>query len=268
MSRWFPDDIQVALAPDKVVIDYGAGAKRVRQVLVTGSEAGSRAWGKALHVLAGALEVLRDRHGDVSVILSNSFVRYALVPQSNRLSTEQENAVLRHCFHEIYGAAAEHWALRLSAASGMSSQPASGVDQTLIDGLRTLFPDGRLRLRSIQPRLMAVCNQHRSALGGGLFWLLLVEPGNLCLGLISGGGLIRLRSLRSGDSWATELPWLLEREACLAELDDAPGDLLLWHRDGAPPARLVAGSLRIHLLQDSLTIERATDSENLAVVEG
>ena len=274
MSRWFPDALQIALAPDQVVVeDLATGWHRLgpkprilrRQVLPTVGEPGRMDWAGALRVLRRVLEAQDQRYCDVTVILANSFVRYALVPQSNLLSADQETSVLRHCFHEIYGAAAEHWELRLSAASGMPLQPATGVDCTLLDELRTLFPGDRLRLRSIQPRLMAVCNQHRAALSGGPSWLLLAEPGTLCLGLIADGGLTRLRSMRSGHNWAAELPTVLEREACLAELDETPGDLLLWHRDGPLPDMLDAGSLRLHLLQDPLPVETAAVSEDLAI---
>lgn len=278
MSRWFPDSLRIGFSPDRVVLEHqtvnlkliGARSRVLqRQVLDTGSQPGRKNWDGALQVLATALEAYRHGYCAVSVILANSLVRYALVPQSHLLSAEQETAVLQHCFHEIYGSAAEQWELRLSAASGVPLQPATGVDRSLLDGLRALFSDSRLRLRSIQPRLMAVCNEHRAVMGGGPAWLLLVEPGNLCLGLIAGGGLARLRSLRSGKTWASDLPWLLEREACLAELDVAPGDVLLWHRDGAPPATLAAEPLRLHVLQDRLQdplpVEAGADSEALAL---
>ena len=277
MSRWFPDSLSIALAPDQVVVErrpaglLGRARNRItrRENLAIGSNPLYKGWDKALEVLATVLDTQAgEPHADVTVILANSLVRYALVPQSNRLSAEQESAVLQHCFHELYGDVVAGWELRLSAASGMDVQPASGVDRTLLEGLRSLISSKRLRLRSIQPRLMAVCNEHRAALGGAKAWLLLVEPGNLCLGLIERGGLTRLRNLRCGENWAAELPWLLEREVCVAELDEAPGDVLLWHRDGAIPARLSAGSLRLHLLADRRPIEADAGTDDLAMAGG
>jgi hypothetical protein len=240
-----------------------------RQVLATSSEPRRASWDATLHVLANALEVIREeRHTAVTLILGNSLVRYALVPKSNLLSAEEESGVLRHYFQEIYGEAAEQWELRVSPVSGMTWQPASGVERALLDGLRALFPDNRLRLRSMQPRLMSVCNEHCAALGRGPAWLLLVEPGNLCLGLIAGAGLTRLRSLRIDADWAAELPGLLDREACLAELDEAPGDVLLWSREGIVPATLAEASLRVHLLQDSRPVDLSAGGAALALAGG
>jgi hypothetical protein len=282
VSRWFPEQLHIELAPDQVVVERRTMAlsltglrprRQQRQVLATGAAAGRGAWTGALRGLATALAEQGGGRCAVTVILANSLVRYALVPRSDLLNVEQEAAVLQHCFNEIYGPASEHWALRISAAPGLPLQVASGVDRALLAELRSLFPDDRLRLRSVQPRLMAVCNAHRAALGSRLgtapAWLLLVEPGNLCLGLIAAGGLARLRGMRCGSDWATELPWVLEREACLAELEEAPGEVLLWQRDGAASPVPDTGALRLRRLLDPqpgpLPAEVAGSEEQLAV---
>ena len=277
MSRWFPDSLRITLATDQVVLEHrtidlklsGPVQRLVqRQVLATSCEPRRASWDVTLRVLAGALEAKHERHTIVTVIFGNSLVRYALVPKSNLLGAEEEAGVLRHYFQEIYGQAAEQWELRVSPVAGMPWQPASGVERALLEGLRALFPDNRLRLRSMQPRLMSVCNEHASVMGRGPAWLLLVEPGNLCIGLIAGDGLTRLRSLRIGTDWAAELPGLLDREACLAELDEAPGDVLLWSRDATIPDTLSAESMRVQLLQDSTLVEHANGGAVLAVAGG
>lgn len=276
MSRWFPDRLLVTLAPDQVALEHHAVAPglgglrtrlRQRQVLATGSEAGRGAWQGALKVLATALAEHDSGHSTVTVILANNFVRYVLVPRSGLLNQDQAAAVLRHCFDETFGEAAGSWELRVSDAPGMPLQAACGIDRELLDSLRALFPHRQRRLQSIQPRLMAVCNQHRAALGAGPAWLLLVEPGNLCLGLIAGGGLARLRSLRSGEDWATTLPALLARETCLAELDEAPGELRLWLRD-RPAPRLPEIGVRLQLLEDPLPPEATAGGGTLAMAGG
>jgi hypothetical protein len=254
------------------VVALGLGGLRTRlqqrQVLATGSEAGRGSWREALQVLAAALGEAGSGPCVATAILANSLVRYVLVPGSNLLNPDQAAAVLRHCFQETFGEAAEQWALRISEAPGVPLQVACGIDQELLESLRALFPDRRRRLRSIQPRLMAVCNQHRAALGAGPAWLLLVEPGHLCLGLIAAGSLVRLRNLRGGDDWAGTLPELLDREACLAELEAAPGELLLWLRDRPVPTVAPDGALRLRLLEDPLPLEPAAGGGTLAMAGG
>jgi hypothetical protein len=201
-------------------------------------------------------------------VLANSLVRYLLVPQSNRLSLEDEAAVVRHCFQEVYGSAAEQWELRASPAPDVPVRIASGIERSLLDDLRGVVATAGVRLDSIQPRLMTVCNEHRRTLDCQRGWLMLVEPGNLCLGLIDRGSLVRMRSLRVDAQWASDLPALLEREACLAELDELPGDAFLWLRIGTAPNEPLSLPLRLHALQDARPAEQAAAASSLAVVRG
>lgn len=277
MSRLFPDDLRIDFSPDQVMIEHrtkeltltGVKEKVVdRQVLATGGEAGQVAWEGSLRSLATALEVQIEQRCTVTVILANSLVRYALVPYTGHLPSEQEALVVRHCFSEIFGEAAEPWEMRVSPPEGMSLQPASAVDRTLLEQLHGLFVPTRFRLRSIQPRLMFTCNEHHSALGKGFAWLLLVEPGNLCIGLLNGGRLTHLRGLRIGSEWAAELPWLLDREACLAELEESPVDVFLWNREGTGRAPDAIDFRRVHLLAGPLSHDPVPSGEALAIARG
>jgi hypothetical protein len=273
----FPDELRISLSPDRVAIERRslalslAGLKAspvAQQVFATGKPAGRGGVDAVLQVLATALESIGDRRCRASVVLDNSFVRYVLVPQSDLLSPEDEASVMRHCFQEVYGEIADQWELRVSPAPGLPVQVASGVDRPLLDGLRGVLAAAGVRLESIQPRLMAVCNEHRGALATEPAWLVLVEPGNACLGLITGGGLARLRSLRIDGGWTADLPALLEREACLAELDEMPVDVMLWHRDGAASGVPASASLRVRVLEDRLPPMPAADEGTLVLARG
>jgi len=277
VSRLFPDELRISLASDQLAIERrnigltlaGLKARPVaRQVLTIGKPAGRGGCEAVLQALTTALEGIDDRRCRASVILGNSFVRYVLVPRSDLLSPEDEASLVRHCFQEVYGEIADQWELRVSPASGLPVQVASGVDRTLLDGLRGVVAAAGVRLQSVQPRLMAVCNEYRMALTAEPAWLVLVEPGNACLGLVAGGGLTRLRSLRIDSAWASDLPVLLEREACLAELDEMPADVLLWHRDGLASGLPSSASLRIHVLEDRPAPDHAVDEAALAMAQG
>lgn len=275
MSLLSPDELRVAVAPDQVVVERrrleltlrGVQTRLLeRQILRVFTAVGRNRHDAALQVMASALATIDDRvHCRVSVVLANSFVRYLLVPQSSHLDPEVEAAVVRHCFHEAHGDAADGWEVRASPAPGMPVQVASGVDRELIEELRHAATTLGIRLESIQPRLMTVCNEHRKDLARDPAWLVLVEPGNLCLGLLDKGGLVRLRSQRIDARWVSDLPALLEREACLAELETMPGDAYLWLRIGIAPGEPLALPLRLHALQDPWPVETAA-AGHLAVV--
>ncbi len=278
MSRWFPDELRVSLSPDQVIVErrslsvspMGIKTRLIdRQILRVFDTAGRSRYEGALQVMASALATIEDRKRcRARIVLANSFVRYLLVPRSDRISPEDEAAVVRHCFQEVYGDVAESWELRTSPAPGMAVQIASGIERRLIEDLRNGVAAVDVRLDSIQPRLMTVCNEHRRTMACQPAWLILVEPGNLCLGLLDQGGLVRLRSLRIGAQWATVLPALLEREACLAELDEMPGDAFLWLRIGTVPNEPLSLPLRVHSLQDPLADDQDVAAGHLAVVRG
>jgi len=77
-----------------------------------------------------------------------------------------------------------------------------------------------------------------------------------------------LRGMRCGQDWATNLSGLLERDACLAELDDTPSEVFCWHRDGATAAIPDAAALRLHPLLDRTLLAPAIGGPELAVSSG
>jgi hypothetical protein len=95
---------------------------------------------------------------------------------------------------------------------------------------------------------------------------MMVEPGQLCLGLLDQGSFVRLRSLRIDAHWATDLWNILERETCLAELDEMPGDAYLWLRPGLAPSAPLSLPLRLHLLQDQCPSDPADAVGHMAAV--
>ena len=269
MSRWWPDAWQFTLAPDSVTVVRlphrlrlsGQRPSTAASRLVPVA-AGERAqpWSAALATLAeilGNLAVAGARRARATVILSNHFVHYALVPWSDLIDGEEEGVALaRHFLGETYGAAAERWELRIAADESAGRRLVSAVDPDLLAELRALFADTGLRLVSIQPRLMAVCNRHMRALARGDGWLAVAEPGSLCLALVQGQQIASLRQARLGDAWAAELMTALERESLLAEaagsvrrVDVAATGLAppqfpaesVWHIEWLEPAAATAG---------------------------
>jgi len=161
----------------------------------------------------------------VRVVLSNHFVRYALVPWSRSLSDPaEEEAYVRHHFVRIHGERAKAWALRWSEDSADAPRLASAVDATLLDEIKASFPPGgKARLVSIQPALMAAANHARRALPDSGAWLVVAETDRACVALYGHGGWRAVQNAKG--------PWLptLERE---------------WHRapPGAPRVALLVGA--------------------------
>lgn len=239
MSPLLRDELRVVLSPGQLALVRTARefTRRglVRRVLakeiipcdaVPGKEA---PWDAAIRALEAALAGQAGRKVFATLILSNHFMRYVLVPWSAALSNDAEQmSHAQHCFRQAYGEAAANWELRLSPAPAGMPQLASAVDERLLQALRQLFARAGVPLRSVQPQLMAAYNNCRSRLQDSSAWLVLYEPGCLCLALLQQGRWASVRNMRIGADWREQLPQLLERESCLAASDSVPEAVFVW----------------------------------------
>lgn len=226
MSPLFRDQLHIALSPGGVVmVRLGRGpetAAASRQEFVcAAAQPGEAPWVRALECLEHALQERKSGKADATVLLSNHFVRYALVPWSEQISdANEEQAFIRHCFTKTYGAEAQHWALRMSPAGYGETKVACAIDQELLDGLERISTSHGLRLSSLQPYFMAAFNQWRRQLPESVVWFVVAEPGRLCVSLMERGQWRILRVVKVGDDWRDALGKLLEREYLVS--DSAP----------------------------------------------
>jgi len=162
----------------------------------------------ALHPLAW------PRGARLTVVLSNAYVRYALVPWSASLSgTDEEEAYVRHHFAKVHGDRARAWALRWD--DGGEPRLACAIDAGLLEDLQAACAQGGAKLLSVQPALMAAVNRWRRAVPRRGAWLVLAEPERSCVALSVGG---EWRAVQTGrGSWRA----LLERER-VRQAADAP----------------------------------------------
>jgi hypothetical protein len=192
--------LRIGLSPSEVSLARERGLLRKavveRKTLACDPAFGAQPWD-------GALQALKDCDPGLpaTVVLSNHFVRYALVPWSDALDGEaEEDAYVRHHFARIHGERASGWALRWTDAG--PSRLASAIDKALLEALRQALP----RLVSVQPYLMAAINRCRGAIPKAGAWLALVEADRACIALHAGGG---WRSVQNAKGAWLEL---LERE--------------------------------------------------------
>jgi hypothetical protein len=146
----------------------------------------------------------------VSVVLSNHFVRYAVLRPSKALRSRADwSAYARHAFEAVYGAPARGWEIRIHGLV------AAAADRALLDELRTI-PG----LDSVQPYLMAAFNARRRHLKEKSAWFVVQEPGRIAIGLFADGGWKLMRTRRVGAEWTRALEELLDREALAAQAPD------------------------------------------------
>jgi hypothetical protein len=138
---------------------------------------------------AARLQELELGKARVTIELANHFVRYALVPWSDALSTPaEEEAYVRHHFAKIHGERAKTWAVRATEAAPGEPRLASAVDAALVEALKKSFEGKKARLVSIQPALMSRFNAARKSVPREGAWLVIAEPERACIALYGGKG--------------------------------------------------------------------------------
>lgn len=237
--------LRVELRPGSVGLTGYAGFKRSRVLYVhaidtelpqRGSEHSAEPWRVSLDALAAGLRDQRGALGGIEVILSDHFVRYALIPWSENLVSDNERmAFARLAFRDVYGNLSDTWDVSVDQQPAGQASFACGVDRGLVAGLRDIVSHAGGRLESVKPALTECFNRHRRMLKEPEFCLATAEPGRISLAFRLRGGWQAVRSRRIEGPLAETLPTLLKQEAvagsapeggalylCATSIDDVP----------------------------------------------
>lgn len=238
MSPLWADQLSVLLCPNRLLVAHRphglhAGAMTTTVEPVSASSDGNVSWEPATTKLDTLLANSPQRRGaSLRIILSNHFVRYALVPWNDQLSSEQEHLLFaRHHFALTHGPAAKNWATRISLDKPGEAHVASALDQALMDRLTQIAETHHLKLASVEPLLMAAFNRCRQDFREEAQWFVTVETGMLCGALLGRDRWIALRRWRTQNDWVSELPLWLSREQLINEHSASVGAVYLL----APP---------------------------------
>jgi hypothetical protein len=224
----------MALCPDRVILarlSHGFHSSLVAKRIVSCPDTGAApGWQAAVAVLRDELKEREWQQAAGTLVISNHFVRYLLVPWNDQLSTPDEwQAMVRHCFHQVYGDAAERWECRWSGGGFGRPLIASAIDPELLMALHEVAQETGVKLDSVQPYLMAAFNYWRRCMISDNACFLLTEPGRVCLACFHGGqwaGLV-FEPLPSADV-AAALPDLLQRMLLRLEGGELPHDIFAF----------------------------------------
>jgi len=208
--------LRISLAADRLVLR--ANKSRTSAVPVQISPNGPE-WRAAVDALPGVLASFRNH--DVSLVLADQLVRYALLAWNAALKTEEQwLALARHRLAAVHGAAAADWDAKLTETAPAGPRLACAVDRALLGELAAVFTAANVRLVSVQPFLVAAFNRIRRTIGNGSCWLVVEEPGRLTLAFIRRGVWLAVRSRRADQGWRAALPDLIERESAFLALSE------------------------------------------------
>jgi hypothetical protein len=211
----FPDRLLLSLEPHALAALRLSGGPRpkvlARQRVDADPAYGAEPWHGVLDALKREARAWGAARLRVEVVLSNHFVRYALLTrQGAAASRDEELALARFQFAKIHGERAKGWEVRVSHESS-AAQLACAVDAALLADLKACFAAGKAKLASVQPLLMSAFNRWRSRIPKEGAWLALGEADRVCLALLGPNG---WRSLHNARGQAAPGDWseLIERE--------------------------------------------------------
>ena len=246
MSPLWRDQIRISLSPSHVaLLRFGKGLKPrltaktavACPALASNTDA---PWSGALTVLADLLNKPEWQHADATVIFSNAFARFQLLPwNENITSAEEQRAFARHKLAAVYGDSSE-WEIRIAEGNAGTETLACGMHLKLLDSITACCSKHGLRLRSLQPYLMAAYNRVRQDLAQGNVWFAVAEAERVCIMRLENGAWrsVHCRSLNADNTLAA-LVSVLEREQQLAGLDEQTATTLLY-APGVTPASLAS----------------------------
>jgi hypothetical protein len=219
VSRLLGERFTAVVGPDRVVLARAAGWRRP-PTLHAQADCAAPTAKAAVQALAALLSRPEIGKGALTIVLSNHFVQYVLLPWRAEVGKPSELAAYAGIlFDETFGNDTGGREILVGRERAGSPRIAAGIDRTLLQGLRNAVGASKLRLVSVQPYLSAAFERVRRSVGKRDFMFVLAEPSRSCVMVASGG---RWRSLRNTATTARphELAHLIEREAQLAGLAD------------------------------------------------
>jgi len=241
VSRLWPDELGVHLAPRRMcLVRTRRGLRRsvVREMSVPVDSPGPGGWEGALAAFEAKLAEPEWAGAGVRAVLSDHWVRYAVVPYVEELSNaEERDAHARELLASVYGDAVSGWTLCVSDAPPGASRLACAMPSALLQGLREACARARAKLVSAQPQLIAAHNNWRHALPTDDAWFVTIDEGTMAAARMKANGFDRVHTVRIGADWIRDLK-RLQTFGRLANTSSADGRVyvdapLSWRAVGA-----------------------------------
>jgi hypothetical protein len=234
VSLSWRDEVRIALTPGCVAlarISRRWQPKIIVKQTVECSSNGPADWRGCIEGLRNALQEPVWHGADASVVISNHFVRYAVVPWSERLVGDEEKlAWVSHHFVELYGETNAPAEYRWSETGPHEACVASAIELELLAQVNAAFQPTALKLTSIQPYLMAAFNRLKRRVRNTSAWMVLPENDRLCIAGIAHADwqFIAWKPIRANT--AAEVSLVLERELLVND-HEAPAVVLVYGAD-------------------------------------
>jgi hypothetical protein len=224
----FPETLHLFVSPNAVLALSRSGWRRrlVRSHCYAVAAPSREPWNEVLLSVTTALSDFGCRR--LRVVMSHHFVQYHVLPWREDLQGNAEYLALAQLeFSAIFGALADTWTLAINDDSPGRSRLAAGMPVSLLEGLRTATTHAGVKLMSAQPYLTVMAQLWlKEALSKtACNWILLHEPGRVCLAARQAGAWRWVRHVRVGDDWIEQIEQILHSEIQLSGLEATPAQV-------------------------------------------
>lgn len=223
------NELRVVFCPDKVVLlCLGKGFRRkviFKKILLCTILPGIPIWRPALDVFEQWLDTSNVSRASVTIILSNSFVRYALTPFSAEVASySEEQALARIMLENIYGDMAKQWHLTVGLGGYGESRLIAAVDAELLDEMAGIIAPTSLKITSVRPYLVSAFNCFYKQVNAEHGIFVLAELEQIVTIIFKNHQLTAVGRMPFNGNLADQLPNLLSREMLMngLEMEEIP----------------------------------------------
>ncbi|MCE7913738.1 MAG: hypothetical protein DYH15_03440 [Nitrosomonas sp. PRO4] len=224
MSRLWRDQYQSYLAPERLdLVRYARGFKPVqtaKKTVFCKIIQGTPSWKSALQILDNNLA---DAAGtELSVTLSNHFVRYVTLPPQTEIATPEEvKSYATFRIREIYADRIDAWQLSVSEWSPGNGAICAAIPRILMTQLEEIAARHQCKLKAVEPYLASAYDHWQQLLSGDRVYFAVIETGRICIAILGGGIWLSIRNQKILDNPAQELLVALDQEAIFLNIKQA-----------------------------------------------
>lgn len=177
MLQQWRKPVSIALTPEGIAINSGAKPRfiAVQSEMLTGPSS----WGTVLTELANNTAEITARR--VKFILSNHYIRYAILPwQAGVFSQQDWQSLAENHMRILYGDVINSW--KISVAMQGYGQPLviSAIDHLLLEGLEELASQSIWKIDAVEPAFITTSNHYHHTIKKNS-WLMMIEPQRILL---------------------------------------------------------------------------------------
>lgn len=186
------------------------------QIIAIPNDHSGAGWDSALNALDAWLGELPTRRASIEVVISNAFVRYAVVPWDRALTEHAEvEALVRIRLAALFGEDVRGWHVVIDRREFNGGIVACAIDPGLVERLCVICRSHRVKLRTVAPEFMVRYNRWRGRLSVGPLTFAQVADGLCQIALRDENGWHSMRAIRMSEPCAQTLIRVIDREMML-----------------------------------------------------